>query len=105
MLFDFTGQDAKHFYRYANFRYPDNIEKGEEFLKSLTESTLEKLTVLDFGSLDPNEYLSTILDIKYNFTYIVSNSNSGKAQMELAITEMGICYYYNSAVALYSQPR
>lgn len=60
-----------------------------------------------FEQLKSSQYLSTIYHLHYDFKYNVSNSNLeiyNVVTMAITMTEMGICYAYNSAIASYNDP-
>lgn len=74
---------------------------------------LANATYINFGAipkferLKSSQYLSAIYKIRYDFRYNVSNSNLeiyNVITMAITMTEMGICYAYNSAVAYYNDP-
>ncbi|GJQ80381.1 hypothetical protein Trydic_g12243 [Trypoxylus dichotomus] len=78
-----------------------------EFLISLaqaTYSTFDKVTPYDDISSD--DYLNILLQLKFEFNPTVTNSavNGRQYYLQQAITEVGICYSFNSQLAVYNSP-
>ncbi|KAF5278353.1 hypothetical protein FQA39_LY05842 [Lamprigera yunnana] len=78
-----------------------------DFLKSLAAAnynTFDK--VLPYYDLPSEQFMDIILKVQYNIKPLVSNSGlqSNKFFLEKTITEMGICYSFNSNLALYNSP-
>lgn len=57
--------------------------------------------------IPPEDYLKIIKEIEFEFYPSVSNSgtNSHQYNLEQIISEMGICYSFNSKLAVYSSPQ
>lgn len=77
------------------------------FLRSLAEagySTFDK--VLPYDDLDSKDYLDLVLKLKFSFKPSVTNSGTGSQfYLKQLITEMGICYSFNSELAVYNSPK
>ena len=82
---------------------------ANNFLNHLANATYETFgSIPKYEQLRASEYLSGVYHSRYDFKYNVSNSNLeiyNVVTMPVTMTEMGICYAYNSAVASYNDPR
>ncbi|XP_066260979.1 sodium channel protein Nach-like [Euwallacea similis] len=88
-------------------RAPKNITKMRKFLSSLFYANLSNLgTILEDadGEIEPEEYVSTILNLQKKSIAAVMASGQWldpKEGLHQIITEMGICYCFNSHLALH----
>lgn len=78
-----------------------------EFLISLAGAgykTFDK--VLPYFEIPSEQFMGILLQLQFDFTPSVSNSgiHGYKYFLEKTITEMGICYSFNSNLALYNSP-
>ncbi|KAF2894805.1 hypothetical protein ILUMI_11368 [Ignelater luminosus] len=62
--------------------------------------------VLPYFEIPSEKFMDILLDIQFDFSLSVSNSGvrGYKHLLEKTITEMGICYTYNSNLAVYNSP-
>ncbi|GLH02062.1 Pickpocket protein 11 [Gryllus bimaculatus] len=92
-----------------------NKEEVQEFLEVLFNSSYENF--VDFRNYSkssmefflrtfpPKNYLDLIFDNRFNFSYAAVNSAEGSLpEVWIHMSEMGICYTYNSEVAMYNDP-
>ncbi|XP_031349918.1 pickpocket protein 11-like isoform X2 [Photinus pyralis] len=79
----------------------------EAFLRTLAEANYKNFDkVLPYYELPSEQFMKILLQLQYEFKPLVSNSGlqSNKYYLEKTITEMGICYSYNSNLAIYNSP-
>ncbi|CAH0389143.1 unnamed protein product [Bemisia tabaci] len=93
--------------RYAHF---NNSDRLETFLLTLANATYSSFKDFsdDYDPISSEEYLSAAYEIRVNFTYNMSNTHIqelGTTQLAPILTEMGICYSFNSHLAPYLHPR
>ncbi|XP_017786457.1 PREDICTED: pickpocket protein 28-like [Nicrophorus vespilloides] len=71
-------------------------------LANATYSNFEDVTFYD--DISPDDYMSLLVDLQFDFKPSVSNSgvNGKQYTIQSAITEMGICYSFNSQLAKYN---
>ncbi|XP_066154583.1 sodium channel protein Nach-like [Euwallacea fornicatus] len=92
-------------------RTPKNVTKLREFLLSLFYANLSSLeTVLEDadGEIQPEEYISTILNLqKKTIAEVIASGQwlDPKKWLNQVITEAGICYCFNSHLAVYFSPK
>ncbi|KAG8323118.1 hypothetical protein J6590_009763 [Homalodisca vitripennis] len=85
-------------------------EGAQEFLDTLAKLNYSTFNLLpNFPAILPTQYLEAVVNMRYNFEYTVSNSNIENEDLEeqelvLNVNEMGLCYSYNSQVAIYMNP-
>lgn len=99
-------------FKYATrFRYPHVKDRSAfiQFFKELVSNSYlgweEKLQT-KFTEIHPDEFWKIAFDIRWKFTYNVSNSNQenyGVVNMRSFMTDIGICYSYNSLASPYSE--
>lgn len=78
-----------------------------EFLERLAEATYETFHLVpSYEGIRPDDYLNLILNLSFTFKPSVSNSgiNSNQYSLQKILTEMGICYSFNSQLAVYNSP-
>lgn len=89
---------------YRASSYTDK-EMAMEFITALAGATYRTFDQIpEFHEIKKEEYMSVVL--KYAFKFEPSVSNSGASgtgyRLERTITEMGVCYSFNSQLAVYS---
>lgn len=89
-----------------------SIEKNKtllrEFLVTLAGASYTNFdTVIDYSGVTEENYLDLLLDLQFDFKPSVSNSggNDNTYSLEKIISEMGICYSFNSKLAIYNSPK
>lgn len=83
-------------------------EALRNFLTSLSEATYETFDkVKDYNGIKSDDYLKIMLELAFEFKPSVSNSgiNGHQYFLEKIVSEMGICYSFNSQLAVYNSPR
>lgn len=78
-----------------------------EFLVALAEGTYENFHLVpEYDKIPSEDYMDLILNLSFVFKPSVSNSgiNSNQYSLEKIISEMGICYSFNSQLAVYNSP-
>ncbi|XP_014245168.1 sodium channel protein Nach-like [Cimex lectularius] len=88
------------------FPSADNATEAERWLRDLSNATYTNFAKMENYSpaIRPENYLDAVLDAKLQFRYVLSNSNSDAADLVPTFTELGLCYSYNSQVAIYNNP-
>lgn len=84
-----------------------NKTKLKEFLMSLAQATYSTFDkVVPYDDISSDDYLSILLQLQFEFSPTVSNSavNARQYFLQKAITENGICYSFNSQLAVYNSP-
>lgn len=79
-----------------------------EFLVALLEASYENFQNIPvYEEIASEYYLDLVLKLAFEFTPSVSNSgiNGNRYSLVKIITEMGICYSYNSQLAVYNTPK
>lgn len=79
----------------------------EEFVVTLSEAsyaTFDKVTPYD--DIPPEMYMPLLVKLQFPFKPAVSNSGSNKYgyNLQQIVSEMGICYSFNSQLAVYNSP-
>lgn len=77
------------------------------FIKSLLEATYYNFEdVIEYPGVRGEDLLDLILKFQFYFQPTVSNSalNQKEYNLQKTITEMGICYSFNSHLAIYNSP-
>ncbi|KAJ1525494.1 hypothetical protein ONE63_010303 [Megalurothrips usitatus] len=80
------------------------------FLMKLANATYDTFDdVPDYfpDQIKPSEYMDLVLAVKLEFYYTVSGSNTEAntiGQLQTTITEHGLCYAFNSDIAMYNSP-
>ncbi|CAH0555455.1 unnamed protein product [Brassicogethes aeneus] len=77
------------------------------FLQSLSEATYTNFeNVLPYYDIPASEFLNILMEIQFTFKPYVTNSGLTGSQYNLTqiMSEMGICYSYNSELAIYNSP-
>lgn len=62
---------------------------------------------MEYPDIDPKDYMDLLLSLRFNFKPQLSNSGVTGRQyaLEMTITEFGICYSFNSQLAIYNSPK
>ncbi|KAK3932274.1 Pickpocket protein 11 [Frankliniella fusca] len=87
-----------------------NKTKLKNFLMHLANATYDTFAEVpdDFeDEIKPTEYMDLILAVKLDFAYTVSGSNTeanNVGMLQTTITEHGLCYAFNSDIAVYNSP-
>lgn len=77
------------------------------FLIKLAYASYDNFEELPFyEDINPGDYMDILLDLAVNFKPTITNSGTGnvKGNLQKTITEMGICYSFNSQLAVYNSP-
>lgn len=89
----------------------NSIEKNKtqlkQFLITLSQANYYNLDqIVPYEGITEEEYLPLLLDLQFNFKPSVSNSgiDGRKYSLQKIVSEMGICYCFNSKLAIYSSP-
>lgn len=63
--------------------------------------------VVDYDGIPAEEFMPLLLKLQFVFVPSVSNSGvrGSNYTLEKTISEMGICYTFNSNLAIYNSPR
>ncbi len=85
-------------------------EKLKTFLMKLANATYDTFGDVpdDFADeIKPSEYMDLVLAVRLEFAYTVSGSNTeanNVGALQTTITEHGLCYAFNSDIAVYNSP-
>ncbi|XP_026282493.1 sodium channel protein Nach-like [Frankliniella occidentalis] len=85
-------------------------ERLKLFLMKLANATYDTFGDVpnDFSDeIKPSEYMDLVLAVKLDFSYTVSGSNTEAntvGALQTTITEHGLCYAFNSDIAVYNSP-
>ncbi|BET02661.1 Amiloride-sensitive sodium channel [Nesidiocoris tenuis] len=83
----------------------DNRSEAIDWLDALARANFKSFDQLAIDDrISPSDYLQVLTEARYKLKYAVSDSNSNTGDLTFTITEGGLCYTYNSAVALYNSP-
>lgn len=89
----------------------NSVEKNKTqlrlFLTTLAEAGYENFDkVVEYDGITEEQYMDILLDLKFEFKPYVTNSgtNSRLYEFQRVVTEMGICYSFNSQLAVYNSP-
>ncbi|XP_034254431.1 uncharacterized protein LOC117653133 [Thrips palmi] len=88
----------------------EDKERLKLFLMKLANATYDTFGDVpdDFNDvIRPSEYMDLVLAVKLEFYYTVSGSNTEAnniGQLQTTITEHGLCYAFNSDIAIYNSP-
>ncbi|GLV31740.1 pickpocket 9 [Carabus blaptoides fortunei] len=92
-----------------NYKKETQAEKSElkQFLTVLytQESFKSFRNIFDFDKLRKEDYLNTLLEVTSDFKPDISSTFRKFAVLREVITELGICYSYNSELSIYNSPR
>lgn len=79
----------------------------QEFILSLANATYENFDkVVKYDKIKSEDYLDLLLNLQFEFKPSVSNSgiNGQQYTLQKVISEKGICYAFNSQLAIYNSP-
>lgn len=79
----------------------------KDFIVKLSQASYDTFSGLPiYEKLAAEEYMQVLLKLAFDFNPSVTNSgmNNLKMELEKSVTEMGICYSFNSQLAVYSSP-
>lgn len=91
-----------------------NISKAKEgearaFLEALAGLNYTNMDSLpDFPDIAASDYLDAVVDMRLNFTFLTGGSFGDDLHgqdLVLSLTEMGVCYSYNSRIAIFTDPQ
>lgn len=92
---------------YAKNSVEKNKTQLKQFLTTLAEAGYENFDkVIEYDGILEEHYMDILLDLKFKFKPSVTNSgaNSKLYEFQEVVTEMGICYSFNSQLAVYNSP-
>ncbi|RZC34463.1 pickpocket protein 11-like [Asbolus verrucosus] len=78
-----------------------------EFLVTLASATYTNFeTVVPYDGITEEQYLDILMDLQFVFKPTVSNSgnNNKNYSLQSIVSEMGLCYSFNSQLAIYNSP-
>lgn len=78
-----------------------------DFLVSLSEATYKTFhKIVPYDKIPSDQYMKLMLDLQFEFDPSVSNSGANGYQyiLQKVVTETGICYSFNSKLAIYNSP-
>lgn len=78
-----------------------------EFIISLANATYENFDkVVKYDQIKSEDYFNLLLQLQFEFKPSVSNSgiNGQQYMLQKVISEKGICYSFNSQLAIYNSP-
>lgn len=84
-----------------------NTKQLKEFLVKLAYASYDSFAELPlYEGINPVEYMEILMDLALNFRPIVTNSGMSYTQggLQQSVTEMGVCYSFNSQLAVYNSP-
>lgn len=75
-----------------------------KFVTSLLNATYENFDeILDYGNYTGDELLNIIKKFRYRFTLTVSSTIfTEKYPLQMSLSELGVCYSFNSQMAIYN---
>ncbi|XP_021942802.1 pickpocket protein 28-like isoform X2 [Zootermopsis nevadensis] len=89
----------------------EDKEKVKNFLRMLASATYENfkdMTDIPKNPIKSDEYLKAILEIRKDLHYQYFTSDASRDPNSVAnvvsVTELGVCYTYNTRVAIYNNP-
>lgn len=86
-------------------RYAGNNTALMTFLKNLAEANYDTFDkVIDYGGFKPDDYMKVLLGLQIDFKPMITCPEGVRCELERSITEMGICYSFNSQLAVYNSP-
>lgn len=93
------------FRRMRRYGDKEDIRNFLVHLANATYFTFQYVPEMSTEIVPPSRYMELIFKIRYNLKYVLSNSNMemfNVTTLDMTITELGICYSYNSHVAAYN---
>lgn len=93
--------------QYLTYSTAPNKTALKEFLVALVNARYDNLDKIPYyDAIASDEYLPLILDLQHNFKAALVSSDFEVEHYKLttSVTEMGICYSFNSQVAVYNSP-
>lgn len=77
----------------------------KEFLVSLADAGYDSFgNVVDYAGVKPEDYMKLLLDLQIDFEPMVTCPEGVRCELEKSVTEMGVCYSFNSQLAVYNSP-
>lgn len=92
---------------YIKYSTASNKTELREFLIALSHAKYDNLDKIPhYDAITSDEYLPLLLDLHKEFKYAILSSDFdlSRYKLTMVITEMGICYTFNSQLALYKSP-
>lgn len=93
------------YFRFKNHKQMEEIRNFLINLSNATYFTFHRVSEIGTDVVPPSRYMEFLYKIRFNFKYVSSNSNMelfNISTLDMTITELGICYAYNSYVARYN---
>lgn len=84
-----------------------NTTELEDFLIKLSEATFDTFAELPvYQEIAAEDYSKLLLELGFDFNPTVTNSGveNVKGKLQKTLTEMGMCYSFNSQLAVYNSP-
>lgn len=84
-----------------------NTRDLKNFLVTLAQASYDNFGELPlYDEINPEDYMAILLDLAFNFKPNVANSGMShvKGELQKTVTEMGVCYSFNSQLAVYNSP-
>lgn len=105
-----TRYDEDALERYVESSNEPNKTHFHNFLVSLLEANYHNLEeVVDYSNgVNSNEFLDLILSLKMKFNPSEISNSAGNSRVNYLteiVSEMGICYCFNSQLAVYNSAR
>lgn len=91
---------------YVKNSHAANKTALKEFLVSLAGAGYDSFgnVVADSTGIKPEEYMQVLLDLQIDFEPMVTCPDGVRCELEKSVTEMGVCYSFNSQLAVYNSP-
>lgn len=93
--------------QYIMYSTASNKTELREFLVALAHAKYDNLNKIPhYDAIASDEYLPLLLDLQKEFKYAILSSDFDLDRYKLTkvITEMGVCYTFNSQLAVYKTP-
>lgn len=81
-------------------------EKYRKFVKTLLNATYENLDqLIEYGNFTGNDFVNIIKKFTFKFNPIISSTIfSDEYGLQMSLTDLGVCYSFNSQLAIYNSP-
>lgn len=91
--------------QYISDSHIKNKKLLRKFLQQLSNLTLENIdNIINYPDIHPNDYIKILNYITYKNNVIITTAYNKTYFMKRILTEMGICYTFNSKIANYMTP-
>lgn len=75
------------------------------FLKNLAEADYDNFDkVVAYDGIKPEDYMKALLEVQMDFQPLITCPEGVECVLQKSVTEMGVCYSFNSQIAVYSSP-